>query len=316
MATSSAASDAAAKWLAQMAEMRASLAKLNLPQPAVMEDAPDDDVSLSEESSSGLWDSIFDRGEPEDGYSSDADDFDEEPLPEKYGAEWFARRCAEVASAKDQLLSADAFQAQVVDILESNRSEDELQSMLTDLVGFDDLDFVIELLSHRQEIVAALPRKANQHGAPSGKNRLLTRAEREEALRRRDLEHKTAALAPTQTKEVHYPHVYRAYNPGNTLSHSGRKYALPVGSKRLEFETYEEYFVPAGKAGGLLPGQKLVMISDLDGLCRRTFKGYKSLNRMQSLVYPVAYQSSENMLICAPTGAVSSAVLSSRRRSI
>jgi antiviral helicase SLH1 len=26
---------------------------------------------------------------------------------------------------------------------------------------------------------------------------------------------------------------------------------------------------------------------------------------MQSLVYPVAYQTSENMLICAPTGAVS-----------
>jgi len=41
----------------------------------------------------------------------------------------------------------------------------------------------------------------------------------------------------------------------------------------------------------------------MDGLCRRTFKGYKSLNRMQSLVYPVAYQTSENMLICAPTGA-------------
>jgi hypothetical protein len=43
----------------------------------------------------------------------------------------------------------------------------------------------------------------------------------------------------------------------------------------------------------------------MDGLCRETFKGYKSLNRMQSLVYPVAYQTSENMLICAPTGAVS-----------
>jgi antiviral helicase SLH1 len=43
----------------------------------------------------------------------------------------------------------------------------------------------------------------------------------------------------------------------------------------------------------------------MDGLCKNTFKGYKSLNRMQSLVYPVAYQTSENMLICAPTGAVS-----------
>lgn len=47
----------------------------------------------------------------------------------------------------------------------------------------------------------------------------------------------------------------------------------------------------------------------MDGLCKRTFKGYKSLNRMQSLVYPVAYHTNENMLICAPTGAVSYAMM-------
>ncbi|KAK0627137.1 Sec63 Brl domain-containing protein [Immersiella caudata] len=41
----------------------------------------------------------------------------------------------------------------------------------------------------------------------------------------------------------------------------------------------------------------------MDGLCRGTFRGYTALNRMQSLVYPVAYKTSENMLICAPTGA-------------
>ena len=34
-----------------------------------------------------------------------------------------------------------------------------------------------------------------------------------------------------------------------------------------------------------------------------TFKNYKNLNKMQSLVYPVAYNTNENMLVCAPTGA-------------
>ena len=43
----------------------------------------------------------------------------------------------------------------------------------------------------------------------------------------------------------------------------------------------------------------------MDGLCERTFKGYKTLNRMQSLLYSVAYRTNENMLISAPTGAVS-----------
>ena len=57
--------------------------------------------------------------------------------------------------------------------------------------------------------------------------------------------------------------------------------------------------------GVLAADQKLIEIADMDAFCRGTFKGYKTLNRMQSLVYPVAYKTNENMLICAPTGAVS-----------
>jgi antiviral helicase SLH1 len=32
-------------------------------------------------------------------------------------------------------------------------------------------------------------------------------------------------------------------------------------------------------------------------------QGYATLNRLQSIVYPAAYKSNENLLICAPTGA-------------
>lgn len=46
-------------------------------------------------------------------------------------------------------------------------------------------------------------------------------------------------------------------------------------------------------------------IKDLDILCRKTFKDYDSLNVIQSIVFDIAYNSNENMLICAPTGAVS-----------
>ena len=33
------------------------------------------------------------------------------------------------------------------------------------------------------------------------------------------------------------------------------------------------------------------------------FQGMKSLNRIQSIVFETAYNSNENLLICAPTGA-------------
>ncbi|KAI1461942.1 Sec63-domain-containing protein [Annulohypoxylon moriforme] len=297
-------SEAEAQWREQFAAMKAALADLKLPgkNPSIQAELNldfdlDDEDFTSGNSGDDVWDFIDDS--EEDLYSSDfIEEADGQPGGSSYGADWFSQQCSVIASKKNGL-SFDAFQAQVLDVLNSQRSEDEVQSQLTDIVGFDDFDFIIEVLSHRNEITSSFAARGSDR--PTG--RLLTKAERDEALRRKDLEHKNATLAPSMHKEVQYPHIYKAYNAGNTLSHTGAQYGMPVGTERKEKEKYEEFIVPAGKTGKLLPGHKLVNIADMDGLCRRTFKGYKSLNRMQSLVYPVAYKSSENMLICAPTGA-------------
>ncbi|KAK3318437.1 Sec63 Brl domain-containing protein [Apodospora peruviana] len=296
----------AAQWRADMEKMQAAVAIAGL--------RPDSSGSRVD-SADGDWDDddIEDTGSRHRGISprdiwdfisdDDLDDisFDtSEDIPDvfegEYNLQWVAARCAEVSARKSGLTST-ALQDQVIDILSSGRPEDELQSSLTDLVGFDDLDFIIDLLGHRAEIIAAMT-------AASGSGpRLLTKSQREEALRQRDRAHKVTPLAAARAKEEDYPHVYKAFSAGNTLSSSGQKYALPLGSTRKEFEKYEEYSIPAGRAGTLLPGHKLVRIADMDGLSRNTFKGYSTLNRMQSLVYPVAYKTSENMLVCAPTGA-------------
>lgn len=174
--------------------------------------------------------------------------------------------------------------------------------MLADMLGYDELELVTEVLAHRQEI---LKPAANGFAQTDGLlGQLQTREQRAAALRRQDQEHKSTPLGQSVNREgPSYPHVYRANNAGNTLSASGQKYALPVGSKREDHEKYEEYSIPAAKVGTLGEGRKLIEVSEMDGLCKRTFKGYKTLNRMQSLVHPVAYYTSENMLICAPTGA-------------
>ncbi|KAI1381754.1 Sec63-domain-containing protein [Hypoxylon crocopeplum] len=302
---SSSMSEAEARWREQFAAMKTALADLKLPpsKPHSVEaelgvdfDLDDDDFT-SGNSGDDVWDFIDDS--EEDLYSSDFIEESHAQLDgESHGPVWFTEQCSYIANKKNGL-SSDAFQAQILDILGSQRPEDEVQSLLTDLVGYDDLDFVIEVLSQRHDIVSGFD--SQEEHRPTG--RLLTKAERDEALRQKDLEHKTTALAPSMHKQVEYPHIYKAYSAGNSLSHAGKKYGLPVGSEKKQYEKYEEFFIPAGKAGTLRPGQKLINIADMDGLCRRTFKGYKALNRMQSLVYPVAYKSSENMLICAPTGA-------------
>lgn len=299
--------------------MKAAIAQLNLPQPAQAtngdsavhgEDGEDDDdfdLSSTSGGAHDVWDFIADSELEELGLDSGdlMDGTDGLPHVLPYGPQWFQTKCIEVAAHRDGL-PAETLQDQILEALVSRQQEDELQSLLTDLVGFDDLDFVIELISHRSDITTAMEQATNpifDEQQPTG--RLLTKAEREENLRRQDIRHKTTTLAASGFKEPQYPHVYKTFSAANSLSHAGKKYALPMGSERLQFDKYEEYAIPAGKAGTLWPGQKLVDIKDMDGLCRKTFKGYKTLNRMQSLVYPVAYKTSENMLICAPTGAVS-----------
>ncbi|KID97835.1 activating signal cointegrator 1 complex subunit 3, partial [Metarhizium majus ARSEF 297] len=295
---------AEAEWREQFAAMQTALVNLKLPTLSKAEKSyPGDDDDLEGFSSGNdghdVWDFISDTEQDE--YSSDLVDVDVDGVgaaePES-ALHWFLDASAGIAANNN--LSPDVFQSQIMSVLGSGEPDYELQSHLTDLVGFDHLDFVIDVLSKKDVLVAESKGRDEKH--PTSR-RLLNKSEREAALRRQDFEHKTASLYPASKKEPHYPHVYRSYQAGNTLSFAGKKYGLPVGSERRQFEKYEEYFVPAGRKGTLGPGEKLVAISDLDGLCRNTFKGYKALNRMQSLVFPIGYKTNENMLICAPTGA-------------
>lgn len=302
---------AEAQWIQQLATMRAALAELNLSETNGEAKKYGDDNDIEDDFASGnsgddVWDFI--SGGEEDLYSSD---FLEDPSPNEafgdihsaeYGPAWLKSRCIGFASKREGLAAED-LQEQIMALLLSDGVEEEIQSTLTDIIGYDDFDFIIELISHRKHIIAPPPYSGrDQTDGLSG--RLQTKRQREEALRKRDYEHKHATLGPSLNRDgPQYPHVYQTHAAGNKLSVSGKAYGLPVGSERIEHDKYEEYSIPPAAVGTLGKGRKLVEISEMDGLCKRTFRGYKTLNRMQSLVYPIAYQTSENMLICAPTGA-------------
>ncbi|URE24984.1 activating signal cointegrator 1 complex subunit 3, partial [Musa troglodytarum] len=46
-----------------------------------------------------------------------------------------------------------------------------------------------------------------------------------------------------------------------------------------------------------------IEIKELDDFAQAAFRGYKSLNRIQSRIYQTTYHTNENILVCAPTGA-------------
>jgi pre-mRNA-splicing helicase BRR2 len=83
---------------------------------------------------------------------------------------------------------------------------------------------------------------------------------------------------------------------------SNKKCDLPDTSWRAMKKGYEEVHVPAIKS--VIPkDEKLVKISELPEWTQKAFKNMEKLNRVQSKMYEVALKSSENLLLCAPTGA-------------
>lgn len=300
------------QWLSQLAAMRQAIADLKLPQDLPHESisyGSDIDLDIDDDySSPGTNDDVWDIISSDDETSDDLDDLDgldglHLAPGSSYNRFWLEDKCQDLAM-RNSTMDATELAQQVIATLAADSNDDELQMSLAEIVGFDDLDLVIELIAHRGEILSDKgPRLESQtDGLMAG--RLQTRAEREHALQQRDFEHKSAALMPAQTRsEPSYPHVFKQHTSGNTLSASGKKYGLPLGSEQIEEPKYTEFAIPASKVGTLGKGRRLVEIAEMDGLCRGTFKGYKSLNRMQSLLYDVAYKTNENMLICAPTGA-------------
>ncbi|NXL77668.1 ASCC3 protein, partial [Leptocoma aspasia] len=106
-------------------------------------------------------------------------------------------------------------------------------------------------------------------------------------------------------EKIHYPHVYdsRAEATKTSAFIGGAKVFLPESVQRENNKMYEEVKIPHSEPMPIGIEEKIVYIKDLDEIGQLAFKGMKRLNRIQSIVFETAYNTNENMLICAPTGA-------------
>lgn len=218
-------------------------------------------------------------------------DFDDESETNENEEGWLLEQCQNMETPE---LDAQQLYTIIINLISGDSGMEELQSLLVDIVGFDKLEFVAELLS----------RRSNLKECSTNSSIGLSRRSREVQIR--DNQHAAAirnATLPQHVADPHYPHVYRKHAAGNTISFNGMKYALPVGTERESFENFEEVRIPAPSPDTSYHPKQLVPIADLDDLFQVTFSRYSHLNKVQSLVYPIGYGTNENMLICAPTGA-------------
>ncbi|KAI5307250.1 DEIH-box ATPase [Ascosphaera pollenicola] len=91
------------------------------------------------------------------------------------------------------------------------------------------------------------------------------------------------------------------FDQGNHLM-TNPSVKLPQGSTKRTFKGYEEIHVPAPKKKRDPSEAPDLPITELPDWARPAFGSTRTLNRIQSKVYPTAFKSDGNMLICAPTG--------------
>ena len=78
---------------------------------------------------------------------------------------------------------------------------------------------------------------------------------------------------------------------------------IPAAAERYSDTIMEEIHIPHTSGAPPPIGEVKVKTSELDDIAQLAFKGTKSLNRIQSVAFHVAYYTNENLLISAPTGA-------------
>ncbi|KAJ3573353.1 hypothetical protein NP233_g2488 [Leucocoprinus birnbaumii] len=212
----------------------------------------------------------------------------------------------------------------ILSLLSSQDLNEGISEQMAELVGFENLDLVMELLDKRETSKQIIRHylSSNQNGvslgeAQNGPPAFSTKPDinyadlsAEAAKKRMERAFEENANKPLfsgtayETAEE-LPHVYSStsLSQNSMLSSTGHKYLLPLGTERMSYEEYDEVVVPPARPVPPKSTERLVPISELDSLAKGCFPGYSSLNRIQSIVYPTAYGSNENMLICAPTGA-------------
>ncbi|KAJ6516016.1 Sec63-domain-containing protein [Mycena sanguinolenta] len=215
-------------------------------------------------------------------------------------------------TALDKLLlksNSEPLLESLYSILSQPRDHD-VSGEVAEAVGYEDMDLIMEILQNQETLMKQLQEFRQSVSGPSHSDRALSslsavdaRRRMEETLRKnaaRPLFSGTAEAGP----EV-LPHVYSSTPmvQGNVLSQFGSKYMLPLGTVRQTYEDFEEVIIPPARPVPPRTNERLIPVSELDPLARGSFPGYTTLNRIQSIVYPTAYGSNENMLICAPTGA-------------
>lgn len=283
----------------------------------------------------------------------------------RYDGDWLRTQVQMALLKSNNLgLSVEELVNIVAPMLDSHRTDKELEGEMYEIFGAELLGVIHDILEHRKELVKAMnaaalnvvdtfsdvvPIYKNQPTKPAygcqvtiqseqernlmkkiqkeekriGRDRMKNASKEQEDntqlnvefLRRQkhaelNAELMTAKATPLLARRPaarveSYPNVYDSFAEAKKSAAfiAGAKMTLPIDCKITSTGKYEEVSIPLSKPPPPNVGNNLVKIANLDEVCQAGFRGVKTLNRIQSIVFDTVYNTNENLLICAPTGA-------------
>ncbi|EPS71469.1 hypothetical protein M569_03289, partial [Genlisea aurea] len=246
----------------------------------------------------------------------------------KFNLEWLGEACDKIICLSSSQLPRDELAMTICRILDSEKPSDEVAGDLLDLVGANSFEIVQDFILHRKDLVESihhgllvlrsdksssntqlrLPSYATQVTVQTESARQIDKLRRkEEKKQRRGTDHgignelsslSFSSLLQASGKNGLFDDLV---GQGDGMRFTGT--ALPKGTVRKHHKGYEEVIVPPTPTAPMQPGESLIEIKDLDDIAQAAFRGYKSLNRIQSRIFQTTYHTNENILVCAPTGA-------------
>ncbi|GAB6023297.1 hypothetical protein CHUAL_008104 [Chamberlinius hualienensis] len=250
--------------------------------------------------------------------------------PRDIDAFWL-QRC--LSRSYDDPMVAQAKAGEVLEILKNAVDDRDCENQLVSLLGFTQFEFIKTLRQHRLMILYCTMLAASQSEAEKDKivdkmlsdiqlskiyhmlenteaddivqeereRRAQTRQARVDAdLDAMEIDGSEANQLPGSRQVLDLEDL--AFTQGSHFM-ANKRCQLPDGSFRKPKKGYEEVYVPALKPKPFDQSENLVLIEKLPRYAQPAFEGFKSLNRIQSRLFPAAMGSDENLLLCAPTGA-------------
>lgn len=219
--------------------------------------------------------------------------------------------------------------------LNSTTSSEIIFNDFLDTFGYDMWDTISSIIQNRYNIDYSTPliqgnskillnKKIQSNYTPAMASQVTVQSEEEKILAKklRKLERKGQNLDESEwiseklvnkqyepifkmqktQAPLNLPHVYERQMTKNATIHKSSSIKIPEEAIQKKTSLYSEITIPPLK-NSFKDDFPLIEVKDLDITSQMVFSGIKKFNRIQSEVFPAAFHTNENLLICAPTGA-------------